>query len=241
MTRVAGELVLTERVGREEAIVPHMPADGITEAARMIENGDADRLAIQRAVVIDPFGRLAPAGFLAGLAAAVDDLAALFRVHAHRIGHAEAERSFLRIAELDRPFAARSVMAKSIHRESPRVPKASRRSSSRTFLPWGLIQSSRASISATGPLLTFVKSRWTMLPVLTFAVLPLLAGGLLSAGGSDQKSMPLTLPCVNQNERWCGWSLVSSGLPSMGQGRVTGLPVGPMIGQRMGFVAESVR
>ncbi len=28
---------------------------------------------------------------------------------------------------------------------------------------------------------------------------------------SDQKSMPLTLPCVNHIDRWCGWSRFSPG------------------------------
>ena len=71
----------------------------------MVHDGDAGGLAIQRAVVIDPFGRLAPAVLLADSAAAVDDLAAFLGIDANRIGHAEAERDFLRIAELHVAFA----------------------------------------------------------------------------------------------------------------------------------------
>ncbi len=65
MAGVFGKLVFREGVDGKQAVVPHVPAGRIAETAGMVQDGDTDRLAVHRAVVIDPFGRLAPAGFLA--------------------------------------------------------------------------------------------------------------------------------------------------------------------------------
>ena len=36
------EVTLTERIGREQAVVSHMPVGGVVYASRVVENGDAN-------------------------------------------------------------------------------------------------------------------------------------------------------------------------------------------------------
>src|ERR1700722_13343024 len=74
------------------------------KAAWMVEHCNADGLALKRPVVIDPIGMLSPSRGV-GLAGTIDDLATLLRINAHRIGHPQAERTFLRVTEGDRSFA----------------------------------------------------------------------------------------------------------------------------------------
>ena len=97
----AGELVQTERVGGKQTVGPHVPAGGETKTAGMIEDGDADRLAVDRAVVVDPRGRLAPRGRV-HLPPAVDDLPPSIGIDADALGHADAKRALLGVAEGDR-------------------------------------------------------------------------------------------------------------------------------------------
>ena len=66
---------LAERVGREQAVVSHMPVGRIVYAGRMIENGNADDLALPDALQGHPAGPLAP-DVLCGPVAVGADLSA---------------------------------------------------------------------------------------------------------------------------------------------------------------------
>ena len=43
---VVGELVLRKGIGGEKTVVPHVPAGRIAEAAWVVQDGNADRLAV---------------------------------------------------------------------------------------------------------------------------------------------------------------------------------------------------
>ena len=103
---VAGtrEVLHTKGVGGEEAVGPHMPEGWIAEARRVIEHGDAEGLAVDGALIIDPIGTLGPGGAVL-IARAVDDAAAEFGIDLHRFGDADTKAPFLGIAERDRAIA----------------------------------------------------------------------------------------------------------------------------------------
>src|SRR5262245_49760057 len=69
------EIVQAPGIGRKQAVRPHVPVRRIAEAGWVIEDGDAERLAFDGTVVIDPSRRLAPR-FVVFQALAGDDLAA---------------------------------------------------------------------------------------------------------------------------------------------------------------------
>src|SRR5437867_1923857 len=58
--RLLFEIVDTEWIGRKEPVIAHVPPRGITRVVRVIEDRDADRLAIHGPVIINPLGPLAP-------------------------------------------------------------------------------------------------------------------------------------------------------------------------------------
>ena len=65
LQREAAVLALPEAadakgVGGKQAISPHVPRRGMTEALRMIQDRDANGFTIHRPVVIHPRGALAP-------------------------------------------------------------------------------------------------------------------------------------------------------------------------------------
>src|SRR5205085_4124837 len=77
-----------------------MPAGGEAKAVGMIENCDAKLLAVDRTMIIDPFGRLGPCIFVC-LAATGDDLSALLRVDIHRGWHSHPKGALFGVAEFD--------------------------------------------------------------------------------------------------------------------------------------------
>ena len=65
----------------------------------MVEDGDADRFAIDGAIIITPIRAFAP-GFAVADAGAVDDMAlADFALEAHGLGQAHGHGAFLGVAE----------------------------------------------------------------------------------------------------------------------------------------------
>jgi len=67
----------------------------------VIKDGNAHGLVVDRSVVVDPRGDLCPRRRV-DLAVAVDDLPALLGIDRKRLGHADAKRAFLVVAEGNR-------------------------------------------------------------------------------------------------------------------------------------------
>ena len=68
-----------EGIGGEEAVGPHVPRGRVAKTAGVIEHGDADRLLVDGADVVDPRRGLAP-GFVVGHAFGIGDAAAGLRL-----------------------------------------------------------------------------------------------------------------------------------------------------------------
>src|ERR1035437_3382989 len=93
------EIVLAERIGREQPVVTHMPPGRVARVLGMVENRDADRLALDGAVVITPLRPFAP-GLAVAHAGAVDDMALPhLALEPHRLGQSYCHAAFLRVPE----------------------------------------------------------------------------------------------------------------------------------------------
>src|SRR5439155_24987416 len=86
--RQAFEIMLAKRIGREQAVIAHMPPGGMPRVLRMIENRDADSLSSHGAVIITPVGAFAPGLSVANSGAVNDVTFAGFSFETHRFGQA---------------------------------------------------------------------------------------------------------------------------------------------------------
>ena len=83
-----------------ECLRPNVPRCGVTKALRVVQNSHANRLAVSRSDVIDPWRSLAPGGFIRQ-AFGVCDLAPGLFVDVHARWNAKSQQAFLRVVEED--------------------------------------------------------------------------------------------------------------------------------------------
>src|SRR5262249_49390447 len=95
---VARELSDAERIRREQAVGPGVPVGRRAQVPGMVEDGDADVLVLDAAVIVHPLGPFAPDQFFAAGAVRVDALA---RRLVERLHDADGERAFFGVAHRD--------------------------------------------------------------------------------------------------------------------------------------------
>src|SRR4051812_36831908 len=77
------EIVQAKWIRREQAVVAHVPGGWMPQVGRMIKNRNADRFVIDRSVVVDPFGVLAPGSVVTNTLAVHDVTVANFSFETH--------------------------------------------------------------------------------------------------------------------------------------------------------------
>src|SRR6185369_14868557 len=93
------EIMATERIGCEQAVIAHVPPGGMTRVAGVVEDSDPDRFTVDGAIIIAPAGAFAPGGIVLD-AFAIDDVAVTdLAFEAHGFGQADGHGAFLGIAE----------------------------------------------------------------------------------------------------------------------------------------------
>ena len=92
------EVVDAEGIGGEEAVVSDVPPGGMAGIGGVIEDGDADSLAVDGAAVIAPGGAFAPGGVVAEAVAVEDVALGYFTFEAHGGGESEGHTPFFSVA-----------------------------------------------------------------------------------------------------------------------------------------------